>query len=470
MKKALVIEDDDGIRANIVELLTEEGFAVVEADNGRTGLALALAETPSLIICDVRIPEPDGLHVLQSLRSSPTTRTTPFIFLSAAAARADVRAGMNLGADDYLTKPFTRGELLDAIRIRLERTESRDAATPAEGMRKNHRGALPSLSEPIVLAPATRALYESARKAAAATISVFILGETGVGKEVLAHSVHRLSPRREAPFLALNCAALSETLLESELFGSEKGAFTGSITTRPGLFETASGGTVFLDELAELPMTIQVKLLRVLEDRTVMRIGGRKPIAVDVRFITATNGDIEEHISRGTFRLDLYYRLAGITLSIPPLRERPEEILPLALKFARTAAVDLGRAPDVQVSAEAEERLLRHSWPGNVRELKNVMERAVILAPSSAIDVEHLPPKLTDSSERDSVPPPENGGPQSVRTVRGEMLDLERKRIVEALEKCGGNQTAAAELLGMSRRTLVSRLSQYQLPRPRKRE
>ncbi|HTJ81918.1 MAG TPA: sigma-54 dependent transcriptional regulator [Polyangiaceae bacterium] len=474
MRKALVIEDDEAIRANVVELLTEEGFIVVEADNGRSGLELALAERPSLVICDIRMPELDGFRVLEGLRASPSTRATPFIFLSAAADRSDIRTGMTLGADDYVTKPFTRTELLDAIRTRLERTQVLAASaepTPVpESTKKEKRRDAPSLADTIVVvAPAMRALYDDAAKAAVAPISILVLGETGVGKEVLAQSIHRISPRREAPFLALNCAALSETLLESELFGSERGAFTGSVAMRPGLFESAQGGTVFLDEVGELPMVIQVKLLRVLEERRVMRVGGRTPISVDVRFIAATNRDLEASIAQGTFREDLFYRLAGITLLIPPLREREGEIVPLALKFARSAALKLDRDGEVGISDEAREILAGYRWPGNVRELKNVMERAIVLATTNQIEVQHLPVKISGASERDSAPPSDRDFPVSSRSLRGEMVDLERKRIIEALEKCGGNQTAAAELLGMSRRTLVSRLSQYELPRPRKR-
>ncbi|MFO0611459.1 MAG: sigma-54 dependent transcriptional regulator [Polyangiaceae bacterium] len=470
MKRALVIEDDAGIRANIVDLLRAEGFEVRGAENGKIGLELALgSKPPDVVVCDVRMPELSGFEVLSRLRSEPATRAMPFIFLTAAAERAEVRRGMNLGADDYVTKPFTRAELLDAIQSRLARQEvkeprarSVDAATRA------------STDDVIAREPSMQRLYEDARKAAAAPISVLILGETGVGKEILAHAIHRISKRRDKPFLALNCAALTETLLESELFGNERGAFTGAITARPGLFEAAEGGTVFLDELGELPMTIQVKLLRVLEERRVMRVGGRTPIPVDVRFVAATNRDLEAAIAKGTFREDLYFRLNGIAFEIPPLRARPTEILPFAERFVGLAADKLDRrAPRIAERAAA--ALERYSWPGNVRELKNVMERAVVLS-ADAIEEQHLPAKVTRlvSESASEAPPPSQRPPPSSRApgsspLRSEIDQLERHRIVEALEKCGGNQTSAAELLGMSRRTLVSRLSTYDLPRPRKR-
>lgn len=324
-----------------------------------------------------------------------------------------------------------------------------------------------------------QSVYALAAKAAQALISVLLLGETGVGKEVLAQSIHKLSQRREGPFLAINCAAISESLLEGELFGNERGAFTGASQARAGLLESANGGTVFLDEVGELPLAIQVKLLRVLEERRILRVGGRTPVAIDVRFVSATNRDLEAEVTRGTFRQDLYYRLNGIAITIPPLRERRREVIPLALRFVESAAKQLGRPAPV-LSEEASELLLAYGWPGNIRELKNVIGRAVVLAedeiaPSALPDflqkarVSTPPPSTTEGGD---APSPQGNaasqGPDS-RGLRGELAAIERRRIVEALEKCHGNQTAAAELLGMSRRTLVSRLSEYDIPRPRKR-
>ncbi|NUP09580.1 MAG: sigma-54-dependent Fis family transcriptional regulator [Polyangiaceae bacterium] len=400
---------------------------------------------------------------------------------------------MNLGADDYVTKPFSRAEILDAVRTRLERRDVLAARTAPVGDAPADRLWVPDRLEKIVVSdPAMLALYDEAAKAAVAPISVLLLGETGVGKEVLAQNIHEISLRKNHPFLALNCAALSESLLESELFGNERGAFTGAIAARPGLFEAAQGGTVFLDEVGELPMVIQVKLLRVLEERRVIRVGGRAPIDVDVRFVAATNRDLEAQIAHGTFREDLYYRLAGITLTIPPLRDRTSEIVPLALRFAKMTAAKLGRRAPPTLAEAAREALLRYGWPGNLRELRNVLDRAVVLSGEHEIEAAHLPAKVTGASTRESSPqlagpraplqsatdlPPASGvmtrdatndvPPSS--TLRSEMESLERKRIVEALERCGGNQTAAAEMLGMSRRTLVTRLGSYELPRPRKR-
>jgi len=322
----------------------------------------------------------------------------------------------------------------------------------------------------IVADPSTRALYAQAERAAQALINVLLLGETGAGKEVLARFIHRRSPRRERPFLALNCAAFSESLLESELFGHEKGAFTGAVQSRPGLFESAEGGTLFLDEVGELPPVMQVKLLRVIEERAVLRVGGRTPRAVDVRFVAATNRDLEAEVRAGRFREDLFYRLDGLTLSIPPLRERPAELELLARSFVLTASRQLERAP-LALSDEALRALAAYRWPGNVRELKNVIDRAVVLCADSSIGLEHLPAALTTRAPAHPLPPEER--PAAVEVDRGrfeaQVESLERARIVEALGRCGGNQTQAAKLLGIARRTLVARLVELGIPRPRAR-
>ncbi|HEY4122318.1 MAG TPA: sigma-54 dependent transcriptional regulator [Byssovorax sp.] len=471
MTKILLIEDDANIRANVLALLETEGFDARAVESGSAGLALAFVDPPSLVICDVMMPELDGWAVLRALRDHPATANVPFIFLTAKADRSDVRRGMSLGADDYITKPFTRMELLDAVRARLRRVGEGPADRGAPAPSASASAATGPAEDFIVLDPGMHAVYAQATRAAESTISVLILGETGVGKEVLAHAIHRRSRRAEKPFVALNCAALSETLLESELFGHEKGAFTGALAARPGLFEVANGGTVFLDELGEMPPTTQVKLLRVLEDRRVMRVGGRTATAVDVRFVSATNRDLEADAETGRFRADVFFRLNGISVTVPPLRERRAEIVALARSFVVGAARRFGRRTPPTLSDDAARVLERYAWPGNVRELRNVLDRAVVLS-DDVILVEHLPPKVV--AER----APQDGGraasgepaaPAELVRLRGELVALERQRIVAALERCAGNQTQAAEILGISRRTLVARLGEYDLPRPRKR-
>ena len=332
----------------------------------------------------------------------------------------------------------------------------------------------------IVRDPAMQALYAQAARAARAQISILLLGETGVGKEVLARSIHAYSPRSKGPFMGINCAALPESLLESELYGSEKGAFTGAAQARAGLFEAANGGTVFLDEVGELPLGTQAKLLRVLEERAVTRLGSTRSRPIDVRFLAATNRDLETASGTGQFRQDLYFRLAGISLTIPPLRERPAEIDILVRTFVTAACRQLDRTRPLAVSSQAFELLRAYPWPGNVRELRNAIDRAVVLCAGDVILPEHLPPSVLKSSQAtrapvaipDASPQPVSPGEpaQADRHLRGQIKTLERDRIAEALDRCAGNQSEAARFLGISRRTLVSRIEEFGLPRPRKRQ
>ena len=317
----------------------------------------------------------------------------------------------------------------------------------------------------VVRDPAMRTLHRLIEKIALSDISVLLYGDTGVGKEVFARRIHARSPRADKPFLGLNCAALAASLLESELFGYERGAFTGAVTTKPGLLETAEGGTLLLDEIGEMSTSIQVKLLRVLEERQVLRIGGTRARPIDVRVLSATNRHLETAIEEGSFRRDLYFRLNGITIEIPSLRDRPSEIEPLARRFADLAAHRLGVPSPPEIHPGVWERLRRYQWPGNIRQLRNVMERAVALSEGGPITVDDLPVDTYVG------PAPQSPAPESVAPSRApdRSEDAERERILAALEQCVGNQTRAAELLGISRRTLVSRLSEYNLPRPRKR-
>jgi two-component system, NtrC family, response regulator AtoC len=336
--------------------------------------------------------------------------------------------------------------------------------------------------EPIVRDRKMTELYAELDHAAASSINVLLLGETGVGKEVLARALHARSRRASGPFIAINCAALPETLLEAELFGHERGAFTGATQARPGLFESADGGTLFLDEVGELPMTTQAKLLRVLEDRKVVRVGGRTDRPFDVRFVAATNRDLEAAAERLEFRSDLYFRFAGLVLTIPPLRERRAEIVALARAFLDDASAELEQQP-LELEPEAIAALERYAWPGNVRELKNAMQRAAALARGSQISPEHLPERLRRVSAAPTAALATAAPVEAARTqmsvraesagddmarLRREMKDVERTRILEALDRCAGNQTRAAVELGISRRTLVKRLEEYDLPRPRK--
>lgn len=375
-----------------------------------------------------------------------------------------------------------------------------DGRAPAELIGRLSGGAplervsLPGARSSIIIEDLSmQRLYQLVDRLGESEISVLILGETGVGKEIMARAIHERSKRREKPFLALNCGAFSSELLESELFGHERGAFTGAVAKKPGLLETVQGGTIFLDEIGEMPLDLQVKLLRVIEERRLRRVGGLDAVAFDARFIAATHRDLEAQVRRGTFREDLYYRLNGFTLLIPPLRERKLEIAALARAFAREALRREGRHEEPRLSAAALETLSRYAWPGNIRELRNVVERAVLLAAGSTIDVAHLPmEKLTapvifrdapakvvpeEDEDRPLSSPPGSSSAgaagaaaaaASASALRARMADVERETILNALEQCGGNQTRAAELLGMSRKSLLRRLDSYDIPRPRK--
>jgi two-component system, NtrC family, response regulator AtoC len=322
---------------------------------------------------------------------------------------------------------------------------------------------------PVVAAPAMLRLYRLIDRVAPSMVNVLLLGETGVGKEVLAEAVHRRSPRAAKPFLRLNCAAFTETLLESELFGYEKGAFSGAVQTKPGLLETADGGTVFLDEMGEMPASLQAKLLRVIEARTVMRVGGLKERPIDVRFVAATNRDLEHEIERGHFRQDLYYRLNGVAIVIPPLRERREELEELAQVFIARASQEGGLGEPPLLSPAALRLLESYPWPGNIRELRNVIERAVLLCLDGVITPEHLPmDKMMSSFASTDRRPATPRLAATEAPPAGSVADLERQRIIDALEQCAGNQTYAARQLGISRSTMLARLKEFSLPRPRK--
>jgi two-component system, NtrC family, response regulator AtoC len=411
-----------------------------------------------------------------------------------AAGMVDRGVNATIGLAHYPQDGRSPESLLARANARLEGAE--------------HEGASDAANAVVVVDPGMQRLYSLAERIAESTISVLILGETGVGKEVLAETIHRLSGRRNKPFVKMNCAAFTETLLESELFGHERGAFTGAVAQKQGMLESAQGGTVFLDEIGEITHSTQVKLLRVLEERKVTRVGALKPKEIDVRFVAATNRDLEAEVAAGNFREDLFFRLNGIPLVIPPLRDRPVEIEPLARALIAQICRKSNRAePDL--TQQAIEVLRRYSWPGNIRELRNVMERAVLLCGRGPITLEHLPVEKMVSTlpaRRGSLPPPPlpqprmaPGGPPpppksrppmhglppefeqtlpvarptsppggDANALRSGVEMVERDLIIRALEQCAGNQTQAAKLLGISRRTLVSRLEQYNLPRPRK--
>ncbi len=391
--------------------------------------------------------------------------------LDAAAIIAQVRAALGPAAGDAeigVARLGVDGDTADAL------LSAATAAARGEG--RYQLGAL----HVVVKSPVMQRIYRLTERIAASELSVLILGETGVGKEILAEAVHRMSPRAARPFLRLNCAALTETLLESELFGHERGSFTGADRAKVGLLESAQGGTVFLDEIGEMPASTQVKLLRVIEERQVLPVGAVRSRPIDLRFVAATNRDLEADATRGVFRQDLFFRLNGFSLVLPPLRERVEEIALLAASFAARAARAGGLPPPV-IAGEAVAWLEAQPWPGNIRELRNAIERAVVLAHGAAIRIEHLatepaprrrvetgPIAATSAIPANPAIPRATVSAEDTGAMRDALAAAERRRILAVLDDCAGNQTQAALKLGISRRTLLKRLDAYAVPRPRK--
>jgi two-component system response regulator FlrC len=436
--RILVADDEEGLRDFVAEALEDDGHVVTRAADGAEALQQLARATFDLVITDLRMPRVDGLAVLQRVRAE--TPETEAIVLTAHGSVDTAVEAMKLGAFDYLEKPIGSPAELRLVAARaLERRALRTERTRAE----RERPSLPPLSyaDPV-MTPVVAAL----RKVAPTNATVLLTGESGTGKEVAARSIHAWSRRASGPFVAVNCAAISETLLESELFGHEKGAFTGAVSAHRGRLELADGGTFFLDEIGEMKPALQAKLLRVLEARRFERVGGSRTIDVDIRWIAATNRDIDGLIASGEFREDLYHRLAVFPVRLPSLRERRADILPLAESLLARAAADIGRAP-LELAEDARTYILGATWRGNVRGLANALERAAILADGNVVRAEHL-------VVRDGAAAP--------RAAAGSTLeDIERAAIEDALNAVNGNRREAADRLGIGLRTLYEKLRKY---------
>jgi DNA-binding NtrC family response regulator len=426
-----IVDDDPGQRQLLANALERAGYDTVRCEDGPRGLEAA-AEA-SLMLLDVRMPGMSGLEVLEKVKKDRPQ--LPVILLTAYIDVRDAVNAMKQGALDYLEKPVDLDELIAAVDDALGAT---GRAVSADGV--------PALPEGIVAeSEAMRSVFQQAARVASSDATVLLLGESGTGKEVVAEYIHRHSSRGERPFVRVNCGALPETLIESELFGHEKGAFTGADAQRKGRFEEAHEGSIFLDEIGELPLALQPTLLHVLESGAMRRVGGSQELTVDVRVIAATNRSLEEDVRDGRFREDLYYRLNVFALEVPPLRERRDDILPLAEHFVKDEKRRLAPA--------TERVLMAYDWPGNVRELRNAMDRAGIMTDGNLVLPKDLPPQLQDAK------PSEKSGSVLV----GDMREIQRRAILEALEKTGGNKTRAADLLGISRRNLIYKLREYGL-------
>ena len=454
-ERVLIVEDDAAARAGLEQLVKSWGFIAESACDGEEALQKVTSFRPAIVITDMVMPRMDGLALLRALQQQGADVTT--LLLTAQGTVETAVEAMKEGAYDYLTKPVDLKRLkilLDKIVERLETV--REVKSLRRQLREH--GTFGSL---IGSAPEMRKLYQIIEQAAPTSASVLIMGESGTGKELVAQTIHHLSPRAGFPFIAINCAAIPETLLESEIFGHEKGAFTGAADRRQGCFELADHGTLFLDEIGEMTPATQVKLLRVLQERTFRRLGGRQEQSVDVRVIAATNIDPADAVQKGTLREDLYYRLNVFAMKLPPLRDRRED-LPLLIQSFINEFNTRNQRSIAGVDHEAMRLLEHYQWPGNVRELRNVIERATILAPGPFIEASHLPPVLTHE------PGPE---PQAqVALGPGTTVEeAERRLIMMTLQHTRDNKTRAAEILGISLKTLHNKLNKLRL-RPKKTE
>lgn len=441
MKESIaIIEDDKIMRVTLEDALKSKGYDVYSFETGEEALKAIKGNHFSVIVTDVRLPDIDGINILREISSRGDSQV---IVMTAFGTIKDAVEVMKLGAFDYITKPFSLDEFLLLIERALDVKRLRE-----ENIRLKHDlNRCYSFPNIIGHSPQMNAVFSLIEKLSGSDSTVLILGESGTGKELIATTIHYQSKRKDGPLIKVNCAALPEGLIEAELFGHEKGAFTGAIKKKPGRFELANGGTIFLDEVGDLPLSTQAKLLRVIQDRTFERVGGTETLKVDVRIIGATNKDLQKEVKNGTFREDLYYRLNVIPLLIPPLRERKEDIPDLVDFFLKRFNARLSK--NVRFTKEAMELLLEYDYPGNVRELENIIERVVTLSQGEVIKKEEIPLPFS------TLP---SAGYPSLSEITNQ---AEREYIIRVLKLTGGSRTRAAELLGISRKTLWEKINAY---------
>jgi DNA-binding NtrC family response regulator len=460
-EKVLIVEDELHARTGLTELVSSWGYRARGAADGLEGLEQIVAWSPAIVVTDLKMPRMDGMELLRRIGDLPERYCV--VMLTAQGSIASAVEAMRAGAWDYLPKPVEPARLrgiLDSARRQLEA----DAETQTAGERPVETPIAPqrpakrdgALGDLVGSSTEMKAVFSLIERVAGSNVSVLVTGESGTGKELVARALHDLSGRRNKPFVAVNCAAIPETLIESEIFGHEKGAFTGAQERRAGCFELAEEGTLLLDEIGEMPAGTQAKLLRVLEDRKLRRLGSKAETPVDVRVIAATNRDPQEAVAAGQLRADLYYRLNVFNIHMPPLRAHPQDIAAIAEKMIR----DMNEKHGCKVTGLAPELLSKlesHRWPGNVRELRNTMERAVVLAGSGRLGIEHLPPGFGTIVSR-----PASESDTAVHVEVGTTVDeAERQLIIKTLNSTVGNKTRAAEILGISTKTLQNKLKEY---------
>jgi DNA-binding NtrC family response regulator len=441
--RILIVDDEEIVRESLSGWLGKDGYTVATAEDGPAAIARLDAERWSILLVDMKMPGMDGLQVLeQSKRIQPAATV---VIMTAYATVDTAVTAMKLGAFDYIVKPFDPEELSLMIqKIVQQQSLVRENVLLRKVLKREYR-----FRDLVSKNPVMQRVFELARTAARSNSTILVLGESGTGKELLARAIHAESPRSQGPFVAVSCAALTETLLESELFGHEKGSFTGAYTRQKGKFEMAARGTLFLDEIGDISAKLQLDLLRVLEDRTFHRVGGVESVEADVRIVAATNRDLQKAVADGTFREDLYYRLNVIPISIPPLRERREDIPLLVEALVEQLSVEAGRHIE-GLSHDAMALIMTHGWPGNVRELRNVLERAIVVTSGSVIQPGEL------GLARHAEPAVASTGPMTLEEV-------ERRHIAAVLEHTGGNITQAARILDIDRVTLYNKIKKFHL-------
>lgn len=456
-RTVLIADDETNLRKVLAALLRREGFSVLTASDGEEALALMERARVDLLITDLRMPKLDGMGLLRRLQEEH--KLVPTVVLTAHGTVDLAVEAMKLGAFDFMTKPFDKDELRMVInKAAATAALSHTEAHHAPGGRYGLIGESARLQE----------VFRTIEKVAATPSTVLITGESGTGKELVASALHHHSPRKDKPFIRINCAAIPKDLIESELFGYEKGAFTGAVSAKPGRFELADQGTLFLDEIGEVPLEMQVKLLRALQESEFERVGGVSTTKVDVRLVTATNRDLKEEIAAGRFREDLYYRLNVVPIVLPPLRDRIEDIPLLVEHFRVKYNERLGKRVE-GASPETIERFQNYTWPGNIRELENVMERAILFAEGAVIDAEELPEQILKANRPAPELPVKNQpnpiGPLK-EIVRQHTESVEKELIQRALEETGGNVTKAARRLSISRKSLQNKMKEFNLREP----
>ena len=452
MNKILIVDDELNMRLVLTAMLKKEGYEIASAADGSEALSILKSGPIDAVITDLKMPNVDGMELLDHMNDKHPA--IPVIIITAHGTVATAVEALKKGALDYITKPFDLDELKNVISkaMKTRTLKENELFLPPEDI---ERAGIIGTSKSI------KDIFEAIKRVAPTTTTILITGETGTGKELVADAIHYNSPRKKNPLIKINCAAIAKTLMESELFGYEKGAYTGAAVTKPGKFELAHKGTLFLDEVSEIPRDMQVKLLRVLQEQEFERVGGLRTIKVDVRIIAATNQNLLQQVQAGNFREDLYYRLNVFPIEVPPLRSRKEDILPLTDYFLEKFNKKLNVS--VNMEQEVKEMFLRHDWPGNIRELENLIERMILLAQNDTVTMREIPEEFKAAVNKIAAAPLETSKKPFKNYMRDHVENVEKQMIVKMLEEAGGNVTKAAQQLGLSRKGLQLKMIKYNL-------